>query len=318
MCESSKPTTSVIAAAASSRDPLCPPPSRATTQFSNLPIELRDLIWEHAAPPSRLFHVRRFDSVPTPVPDSPLPPHRPADAKTRRPRFYVFHPPPAITAICADSRRVALRLGFFLLPASRHSDSGDPSADPDSAVWFNTATDVLYLERGLRRSLSTLRLRCPGLDRVRRVGVEWRWFFADGSIPLSEYSSPPVLPLWVARMSALYDHFPAMSALHYVLPRTRYQGGIPWGREPDGCGHLGGTLVDLPGRITIPLESGHKPWADVGQELRRAIRHEDVASRVEEGAGRRVCFPPAIVGAWLVRDLLPETFKSPYVKVFDW
>lgn len=176
--------------------------------FSDLPPELRDLIWEHAAPPPRLFHIDHFKTVN---------PH--SDPRTRRPKFYHLYPPPAITAVCRESRRAALRLGLFLLPVWR--------PDPDAAVWFSAASDVLYLGRPFQTAPQNDAFRAEGFERVERVGVEWRRLFRNGSLPVAEYAAPENRGLWVSRMAALYALLPGTRSLHYVLPLARYQGGVP-------------------------------------------------------------------------------------------
>lgn len=273
-------------------------PSPRPVHFSDLPPELRDLIWEHAAPPPRLFHIHHF-KIAQPRSDPP----------TRRPQFYHLHPPPAITAVCRESRRAALRLGLFLLPAW--------GLDPEAAVWFSAASDVLYLGRPSQAAPQGGPFHAEGLERVVRVGVEWRRLFRNGSLPVGEYAAPENRGLWVSRMAALYELLPGTRCLHYVLPLVRYQGGVPWGREPDGAAEVEGRLMPLPGRITIPLESGHRPWEEVGREMKRAIGHADVVRGVKERVGE-VRFPPDIVGEWLLRDLPRSAFASPSVKEFTW
>lgn len=274
--------------------PEAPPPR--SLQFSDLPPELHDLIWEHAAPAPRLFHICH---IKRPDPDSiPGPPACPG--------FHHLHPPPSITAICRSSRHAALRLGLFLLPIL--------GADPDAAVWFAARSDVLYLDRTLR----TWPEGPPaGFDRVAHVGVEWRRLFRDGSMPVGEYAAAENRGLWVHLMAGLFAVFPGLRTLRYVLPRRRYQGGMPWGREPLGAGALEGRLVELPGRIMIPLESGHASWEEVGTEIRRALEQEDVAARVRAQVGD-VHFPPEIEGQWLLRGHHPPAFESPSIKDFTW
>ena len=273
-------------------------PSPPCLQLSDLPPELRDLIWEHAAPSPRLFHVHHFKTV-----------NSTSDPRTRRPKFYHLHPPPAITAVCRESRRAALRLGLFLLPVW--------DSDLDAAVWFSAASDVLYLGRAFQAAPQNGPFCIQGFERVVRAGVEWRRLFRNGSLPASEYAAPENRGLWVSRMAALYALLPGMRYLHYVLPLARYQGGVPWGREPDGAAQVKGRLMPLPGRIIIPLESGHRPWEEVGREMQRAISHADVVRGVKENVGE-VCFPPDIVGEWLLRDLPRSAFASPSVKEFTW
>lgn len=75
--------------------------------------------------------------------------------------------------------------------------------------------------------------------------------------------------------------------------------------------------MPLPGRITIPLESGHRPWKEVAREMQRAIGHADVVGGVKERVGG-VYFPPDVIGQWLLRNLPRSAFESPSVKEFTW
>ena len=276
--------------------------SRPHIQLSDLPPELLDLIWEQAMPAPRLFHVASLKAA------SP-----PTSPPTRRPRFHLLHPPPAITAICAGSRRAARRLGLFLLPISAASD-------PDAAVWFSSSSDVLYLDRSVSTGMtrgSVPPALLQDVDRVHRVGIEWRHLFRDGSLSAQHWADDAYALMWVWRMSALYTMFPGMTHLHYVLPRTRYQGGIPWGREPDGAATVEGHLAELPGRITIPLESGHVSWERLRTIMRTALERPDVVQGLKDRRGD-VHFPPEVVGQWLLRDRQPTAFESPSVKEFTW
>lgn len=49
--------------------------------------------------------------------------------------------------------------------------------------------------------------------------------------------------------------FPQMTSLHYVLPRARHENRTR--REPHGSFDLEGRIVELPGRIMIPLLNEH-------------------------------------------------------------
>ena len=280
-------------------EPPAVPRSPSRLQLSGLPAELRDLIWEHAAPPPRLFHLRRFGTV-GPSTEPPK----------RRPEFHRLHAPPAITAVCHESRRAALRLGFFLLPVL--------SPNGDAAVWLNASADVLYLDRAYYMGRGRGPFRETGFERVIHVGIEWRGLFRDGSMPVAEYAAPGNRALWVNRMVGLYTLCPAMKYLHYVLPMTRHQGGIPWGREPKDAGELEGQLRSLPGRIIVPLESGHVPWSLMEKAMRNALERGDVVEDIKSKAGD-VQFPPKIVGEWLLRQGLASTVNGfPCVKEFTW
>lgn len=75
--------------------------------------------------------------------------------------------------------------------------------------------------------------------------------------------------------------------------------------------------MPLPGRVVIPLERKHRPWEEVETEILRATGHEDVVRGVKERV-REAYLPPKIVGEWLLIDLLPSAFESPFVKEFTW
>jgi hypothetical protein len=226
------------------------------------------------------------------------------------------------TQICSESRALALRLGFFIPAVTAH---------PGSGFYFNPRADILYFDRGLRgsspASFSWLlphengkpAFTIPGADRVRRVGVEWRWFLRNGSVPLDEYSSPAMRPYWTKTLSCLYAYIPKMEVLHYVLPMVRYQGGYPWGREPSGAYRLRASLVDLPERVTIPIESGHRSWKEVREEFAKTFGDPEVVDALGDMFGDKCArWPPEVEGYWMVRDELPSKLESPSIKKFTW
>lgn len=282
---------------ASSPTPPSPSPS---LQFTDLPLEIHDLIWHHAAPAPRLFHFRHYHSLP----DERPPP------TTWRPEFYRFPRPPAITAICRSSRAAALRHGLFLLPAK----SPARPVDPDSAVWFSVGSDVLYFDYGRLGHLWAAPRRVPGLERVQNLGLEWCGFL-DWTVPVGAYAGEDYRSSWAFQLKLMCGKFPRMTSLHYVLPRTRREDGIR--NEPHENFELEGKMMELPGGVMIPFLNQTASWEEVRAQVREAISHEEVERKVREGVGADVCYPPEVVGTWLLRDCVPSPSDDPSIRTSD-
>ena len=108
-----------------SSDPPVHPPS--PSPFKSLPPELREIIWEHTLC-SRLIIPKRSGRVYSP-------------------------PPPVITRVCRESRRVALRTGGPV--------SFDFLTKHGCTAWYDPSRDVVLLSRGAPRIMgNTL---CPPL-----------------------------------------------------------------------------------------------------------------------------------------------------------
>lgn len=141
-------------------------------RFTDLPLVIRDLIWEAILPPSRVFHVNRCHDNPE-GPCHPLSSPQPQSL-----RFYTDHPPPVIASVCKESCAVALRRGFFF-----------SSCNNFPGVWFNPERDILYFNRNLQylfkhRGGKPL-MSVAGLDRVLNVGMGWRACFHGAPRPLA-------------------------------------------------------------------------------------------------------------------------------------
>ncbi|KAI5462073.1 hypothetical protein BGZ63DRAFT_413522 [Mariannaea sp. PMI_226] len=283
--------------------------------FKSLPLEIRDLIWECTLPDRRIFHVKRFRRQPNTT-----------DRSTREmfSVFHIEHPAPSATRVCAESRAVALRKGFFISP------QGD-----FPGYWFNPDKDVLYLDRNQRTSFHVKpgepRMSIPGWDRVLHVGVEWRAFFRDIPRPSQDET---MATYWRAAVEPLYSYVPSMKTLNYILPQARYKGGITWGREPYGAQAFGAELLPLPAATSIPWETSRN-LGGAGQLLQAqlltaiqgtrapaaiVLTWEQVKNDIEQGfeeaegedhkQGRSPCheqkyYPPEVKGWRLVRPDLP-------------
>src|SRR5262245_34070966 len=99
----------------------CSSPPRV--QFMDLPLEIRNMVWEFALT-SRVCHVEHVhlhyeDAGPHAASGPP---------QYGRLKFYTNHPPPVITAVCTESRRTAWRTGCVLFRR--------PDNDAHPGVWF--------------------------------------------------------------------------------------------------------------------------------------------------------------------------------------
>jgi hypothetical protein len=282
-------------------------------RFNDLPFEVSELIWEHALPDARIFHVEQIHVHSTV--------ERRLNTTTSSPvyyghlQFYHTHKPPVITQICTASRKVAWRVGCFLFPYSKITNH--------PGVWFNPNQDILYVDRNQRSALGTdginRTLIIAGLDRVQHVGLEWRWFLRDGSKRLEDYSSEEMRSHWVSKTDTLFAYMPSLQVIHYILPMIRHQGGYPWGREPRGFSSLPTETIKLPPDTVIPIESGHKQWYQVKAEFEKAFSSKWICDDKAEKFGDRIEYPPEIVGKWLVRVGAPTTsFEYSTIRLFDW
>ncbi|KAJ6437243.1 FAD-binding, type 2 [Purpureocillium lavendulum] len=241
--------------------------------FSDLPPEIRHLIWLATLPPDgRVFHVSGCSKVAyanahrNPEEDWLIRDWHPAEPSERAFDFYVRHAPPLATQICRESRAAALSSGcfFFLAPSPSSSSSSLSSpvpaaARPSPGAWFNPRRDMLYLDRNMRHRIikaasaaEPRRMRVRGMDRVLHVGVEWRAWFRD--IPRLR-EGEDMRPQWRAAMEPLLLYFcPRAESLGFVLPRVRHVGGVTFGREPYGAAQYPCHLAPLPDGIQVPWE----------------------------------------------------------------
>ena len=180
------------------------------SSIKTLPRELRDIIWENTLPPPRLITLDRlcrvhFDHFNDSVQRvyqlwfrdqqvSELQRVEPSDM-THCFDFRERYPPPVINQICRESRQVALRAGYFPLPAWSGSDK-DAFGERPGAAWFNMAADTLYIEGSSVPSfLTTAPFRIPNAVRVRSVGVAWKHMQGGAK------TSPPVWDSQSSRVS---------------------------------------------------------------------------------------------------------------------
>ena len=291
------------------------PPKPRPLQFTDLPPELRDMIWEFSLLESRVFHVKQIRKF------LQNPGER---VMSGRLAFHNPQPPPAATAVCTESRRVAWRTGCVLFQHAATSLRHE-------LQWFNPNCDVLYFDRNQRAAFNNLLggpgmgsekptpgVVVPGLERVRHLALEWRWFMQDGSKALEAYSSDEMRPFWAAKMDRIYAYMPALRTIHYVLPMIRHQGGLPWGREPSLVKDLPIEFVDLPPRCLVPLESGFKSWEEVRAEFEKTLgsewQCEDKKAKFGDGLAK---YPPEVVGERLIRVGAPTSFEHSTVRAFE-
>ncbi|KAL6415483.1 hypothetical protein AUP68_02042 [Ilyonectria robusta] len=282
--------------------------------LKDLPLEIRELIWEFALPDRRVFHVKGM---------SRQRPFMNPDPRCLFFNFHIGHPPPVCTRVCSESRAVALRKGFFF-----------ESRDDHPGYWFNPDKDILYLDRNQRTLLHSKpnqpRMKVSGWDRVLNVGLEWRAFFRDIPRPSQDET---ISSYWRAAIDPLYAYMPRMKTVNYILPEARYKGGITWGREPYGAQKFEAELFPLPEDTPIPWETNRNlgtppsrtqilaeiqgrpihaasvlPWAEVRGDIVRGFEEGDDVSGAEAEPARegnpsdtRVNYPPRIVGWSLVR-----------------
>lgn len=287
-------------------------------QFNDLPSEIRGLIWEATLPPRRIFHVRGSVTV--------YPEQGPPSLK--RFLFHIPHRAPVATRVCKESRAAALRRGFFF-----------PNC-PD--VWFNPDLDMLYIDRNQRRFIQLYRV--DGLERVKHVGIEWRAWFRD--IPALQ-SKESMQERWRYALRSVSLYMPNLQTINFVLPQTRYCGGMSFGREPYGAWEHPCELIPLPGQVNVPwgktlptgvtLDPGGMIGAvSFGRQLTtrltgwETIRGQMVdALEDDEDAGKedltdelghilppRAGNNPRVVGWWLIRVGDAKFYNNPEVRTF--
>jgi 2EXR family len=278
-----------------------PPKPRLGPQFMDLPLEIRELIWEYSLTEERVFHIKEIKFWP--ATSAPI---------GGRIQFHQEYRPPVVTQVCSESRKVAWRIGCFLFTRPGHYQH--------PGIWFNPKSDILYIDRNQRNALVTEGtvpgVVIPGLDRVENVALEWRWFLQDGSKRLEAWSSEDMQLYWAHKMDKLYAYLPSMKNLRYILPLVRHQGGLPWGREPRTLLHYPIALTELPPEIIVPIESGHKPWVEVEEELAKTLGSAWQCDDKKSKFGERVAYPPEIIGQWLLRKEAPTSFEYSTVRAF--
>lgn len=293
-------------------------------QFNSLPSEIRGLIWEASLPTRRIFHVRGSVTV--------YPEQGPPSLK--RFIFHISHRAPAATRVCKESRAAALRRGFFF-----------PKC-PD--VWFNPDLDMLYIDRNQRRFIQSHAgeplYRVDGLERVKHVGVEWRAWFRD--IPPLQ-SKESMQERWRYALRSVGIYMPNLQTINFVLPQTRYCGGMSFGREPYGAWEHPCELIPLPEQVNVPwgktlpagatLDPGGMigavsfgrqlsmrltGWECIRGQMVDALEDDEDTGTKEltddlghvllHGAGNN----PRVLGWWLIRVGDAKFYNNPEVRTF--
>ncbi|KAF7548220.1 hypothetical protein G7Z17_g7214 [Cylindrodendrum hubeiense] len=295
--------------------------SQGTGSFRlrDLPLEIRELIWEFALPQCRVFHVKGMSRQRL---------WMPPDSRDMYFKFHINHPPPVALHVCSEARTVALRKGFFLSPHEARPHGEHPG------FWFNPDKDILYLDRNQRTSFHVKpnqpRIRVAGWDRVLNVGLEWRAFFRDIPRPSQDEN---ISNYWRAAIEPLYAYMPRMKTVNYILPKARHKGGVTWGREPYGAQNFEPELLPLQEDTPIPWEThrnlGRPPprvrllagiqmgaehaaslitWSEVKRDIEKGFEEDDAVDGAETEPARegspsddRDFYPPRILGWLMVR-----------------
>lgn len=287
------------------------------TEFSNLPFELRDLIWEYTLPAPRLFTLDGLFRVQFSHFKDPIRrvyevwfEHQEVDTSHRvGPRdithcfnFRDRHPPPITTQICRESRDATVRSGYFLLPAWDGSDEdADFLGEGPSAAWFGAASDILYLE-GSRVPflLSSAPFHIPNAVRVRSVGVDWRYVQGGTRTSPDVCDSHSSMVSFQRRLLALYAYAPGLTTLLLVRPGvirvdSSWHGDGCW-KDPNGLGNLEVRLVPLPPSTQIQAVGGNHTLEHVLAELKIMLGGKAMRRRWGEAYASNVAFPPEMVG----------------------
>lgn len=289
--------------------------AKAAFQLSDFPLELRELIWEHTLPPPRLFQLYSFLPPKTISPElqqlyKQWFPRRAADdpnpVDPTQISFFTFrlrHAPPVATQVCRESRSVARRAGYFLLPTA----SAFPESDQDPGVtWFGGPTDVLYYPISREAHLFQPRdptAAPPNSELIRHVGVEWRTLLRGVPAPWQR-TYDGEREGWGARMLVLYQHAPGLEVLHLVLPTTytiNYSTTRSFGGEPQGYDSLKATLTPMTLSERIPISRASPNWGEVLEALRNEFDLENNQQSVARLIDAGVNYPPAIGGLNLKR-----------------
>ncbi|KAM0279752.1 hypothetical protein ACHAQH_004443 [Verticillium albo-atrum] len=175
------------------------------TPFMDLPPELRDDIWLLALPPQRVFHAAHTTS------DASCPP------RTHAMTFHNRPTPPTVLQVCTQARDAARRAGFIRFP----------QPGPTPGIWFNTRTDILYLDSDHRDALTDVPpSSSPSCDYskvlelrlIRHIGIQWCGGSPDWSRPIESQTGDRLKAFWRAILDALAKHMPLVTTLHYMAP----------------------------------------------------------------------------------------------------
>ncbi|KAM0331272.1 hypothetical protein ACHAQA_002942 [Verticillium albo-atrum] len=246
-----------------------------TFPFMNLPPELRDDIWLHALPSQRVFHVANSTTNTSGSPG------------THTLTFHNRPTPPTILQVCTQARDAARRAGFIQFP----------QPGPTPGVWFNTATDILYLDSDHRDVLldvpSLVTPSCdyakvPELRLVHHIGIQWCGALRGWQRPVECQTGERVKAFWATVMDALAEHMPLVTTLQYMAPMVHGGGQTGLKAFAISLRPMSQEARVLGFRLQSP------PWEEVHAEFVKALRDlkESQALRTEI---------PTIVGWRLMR-----------------
>ena len=293
------------------------------TEFTSLPRELRDIIWENSFPPPRLITLDglcrvRFDLLSNSAKrvyklwfcdQEVIESQRvePSDI-THCFNFRERYLPPVITQICRESRQFALRAGYFLLPAWNGSDE-DAFGENPGAMWFNGVADILYIEgSSVPFFLKTAPFRIPNAVRVCSVGVDWKYVQGGARLSPEVWDSHSSRMSFRRRLLALYAYTPGLATLLLVRSGVRYGCSLYSQRGEErlgGARKLEARMVPLPLSTPIRLPTGDHTWEEVLGTLRAILGEKSMRKRWEEVYKGSVVFPPEVVGCnviWVKAD----------------
>lgn len=287
-------------------------------KFNSLPPEVRQLVWKETLPDRRVFHLSTFlcPSHPKELPKR-LPALAEAGSYRQTCDVYIRHKPPIATQVCNESRKAALRRGFFL------SACEVTAAGPHPGVWFNPQRDMLYFDRDMRRFICFKHhMSITDIDRVLHIGVEWRAWFRD--VPRMQPDYDTSLP-WKPAMEGLLYYFPHAQSLNFILPQVRKNGTMPIGREPYSAKHHLCHIEPLDGNAKVPWERETRlpvssksfrsmEWRAIQREMETALhllQGGNIRVMSDDGVGRQTPHKsnyPVIEGWWLIRPGVNKDF----------
>ncbi|KAJ4122681.1 hypothetical protein NW768_010118 [Fusarium equiseti] len=210
-----------------------------TIQFSSLTQEIRDHIWALTLPSHRIFHLDKSHDG-----------EQHAGAYTLQNTYQL---PPALQ-ICHESRKTALRQGFFFTPP--HSNK---------SVYFIPETDILYFGRvECQRLKEKEHIDMPDSDKVLNVGFEWASFFEYDP----DQSIVPARRYWRRVVECLYVQMPHLKTLNHISP-------VPVGKPQ--CEY---RLTPLPGDTTVLWQGTNEEGKNGGAFV--AAQWRDVTSFIEK------------------------------------
>ena len=287
------------------------------TQFTDLPLELRDMVWEFALPPPRVFQVKRIGWLLA----REIPPsvyritfsgrHATTHPASRHFRCFEFqreYPVPVVTQICCESRAAALRAGYFLLPTFFSAETPRISSDVRARmVWFGGPVDFLYFSfpadhATLNYGWGHRPISTPCLSLIQNVGVEWVYLFQGAQERPYRWPRSTQMRHWQGHVLPLYEIPAARRCLWVIFPAARSENtGDFLGEEPRELFNLDARLAPVYPFTSIPLRAGRYPWQTVRTALQNALAHRKMRIRSYELFGDGVWYQPEIKACILER-----------------